>query len=366
MSGGRRRRTGRARVAALALLLLAACATSDPGPPLADDAAAAPSPHALAQPRVPRDDPPPPAEPVPVAAAVPPVVPPAGPRPPAAPALEFVKPVECSIDGIVVAPSGEPVRDAQILVQLDVTMPMPRTVRACTGADGRFRVAAPRDRPVVLRVVTPTSPPHGFRHPVEKVRLEAGGAKDLVVRLRAGETIAGRVVDADGNAVAGLRLRTRVPRAMSSGAYIAAETATSADGSFAFDGLPSGFATLVEDRPEGYVTEHVLLDTEQVPTGTGALLVRRMPLGIVTGRVEDATGRPFAKSTVVLARKGAALTVEARTDADGRFRANVAVPGRYVVRLRVATQSGHADRHLGEIDAPAADERTFVAPAVRD
>jgi Carboxypeptidase regulatory-like domain len=350
MSGGRRRRSGRARVGALASLLLAACATSPPRPPLADDSPPtfAPPPHALSAAPALRAAPPPPID--------------RGPSD--APASEFVKPGECAIEGVVLAPGGTPVEGANVFVRTRPGWPIPRTIRARTGADGRFRVAVAPETHAELCFVTPTSPPHGFRHPVEKIRVDAGGAKDLVVRLRAGETVAGRVVDAHGDAVEGLRLRTAVPGAMSSGDYFAAETVTSPGGWFAFDGLPAGFATIVEDRRADSVAEHLLLDAAQVRTGTAALLVRRLPVGVVRGRVEDATGRPFAKSTVVLARKGAALKVEARTDADGRFRASVAVPGRYVVRLRVATQSGHADRDVGEIDAPAADERTFVAPPV--
>lgn len=350
MSSGTAPRPRGVRAGVAALLLLAACATpaSDTAAVREEPSGAAPAPHALALPRQAS------------ASYV------AGARAYSAPALEFVRTDECAVEGVVVLPDGEPCAGAQVLVQTDVTMPMPRTVRACTGADGRFRVAAPRGRPVELRVVTPTSPPHGFRHPVARVRVPAGGATDLIVRLWTGETIAGRVVDAEGAGVGGLRLRTAVPRAMSASDYVAAETTTSADGWFAFDGLPSGFATIAEERPYGTIAEHVLLGVERVPTGTTTLLVRRMRVGVVAGRVADAEGRPVAKRTVVLARKCEALVVEARTDAKGAFRAGVATPGRYVVRLRVATRSGHADLEMGEIDAPCAGEGSFVAPAASD
>lgn len=355
MSEGRGPRATGACAVTLAALLLSACAATVAAPqPAADSPPTdAPAPHALARPRALRVEPTEPSVP-------------AAPAAPAAPAFEFVKPDESAVDGIVVAPDGEPVAGALVLVQTDVTWPMPRTVRACTGSDGRFRVAAPRDKRAVLRFVTPKEPRRGFRYPVERVQVEAGGAKDLIVRLRAGETIAGRVVDGDGHGVAGLRLRTGVPPAMSSGDYVAALSATAADGSFAFDGLPSGFATLVEERADGSVAEHALLDAERVPTGTDRLLVRRMPLGVVSGRVEAAEGGPVAKRTIVLARKGEAFVVEARTDTAGRFSAKVAAPGRYVVRLRVATQSGHWDRDIGELDAPDTAERAFVAPAAGD
>jgi hypothetical protein len=351
MSDGQRPRRRLAQVVAIAASLLSSCATPEPEPRSADDppSAVAPVPHALAQPRALGADPQR-----------------TDARPSGAPALEFVKPGESAIEGRVFAPGGEPVEGAQILLQQDVTGPMPRTVRACTGFDGRFRVAAPRDRPVVLRVVTPTSPPHGFRHPVERVRVEAGGAKDLVVRLRAGETIAGRVVDGDGNAVAGLPLRTRWPPAMSSGDYVAAESVTSEEGSFAFDGLPAGFATIDEEWRAGAVADHVLLDVCDLPTGRTGLVVLRLPVVEVSGLVRDADGAPVAKRTVVLARRGEAFTCEARTRADGSFAARVAAPGRYVVRLRGATQSGHWDRDIGELDTSDAAEREFVAPAPGD
>jgi hypothetical protein len=249
-----------------------------------------------------------------------------------------------------------------VFVQIDVTSPMPRTVRAHTGRDGRFRVAAPPTKPVVLRIVTHTAPAHGFRWPVARVQVPAGGKKDLIVRLETGETIEGRVVDAFGNGIPGLHLRTRVPRAMSAGAYVAAAAVTGLDGSFSLDGLPSGFATVVEVRQSGSVREHVLVDAEDVPTGTTGLRVLRLPVVSVSGRVVDAAGNAVAKRTVVLARKGAALVVESRTDDDGRFVASVAAPGEYVVRLRFATQSGHADRAMGELHTASGYEKTFVAP----
>jgi len=244
---------------------------------------------------------------------------------------------------------------------------MPREVRAFTAADGRFRVAVPPGRPVVLRVVTPTSPPQGFRHPVERVRVPAGGTKDLIVRLRGGASLFGRVVDGNGAGVPGLRLRTAVPRAMSSGAYVPAESVTSADGSFAIHSLAFGSVTIVEDRPRGAPADHHLLGAaDRRPGSTHFFRVQRLPARTVLGRVADADGRPVAARTVVLARQDGELVVEAGTDSDGRFRASVAAPGTYDVRLRFATQSGHVDRDMGEVDASALGEQAFVAPAVKD
>jgi len=314
------------------------------GPTASPPAGSAPAAPALAKPIVAPADATVPAEP--------------GPSP--ASAIESVKPDEVAIEGAVVARDGRPVVNACVFVQLDVTRPIPREIRARTSSDGRFRVAIPRDSPVVLYFVGPESPLS--RYPVTRVGLPAGGTKDLIVRLWHGATIAGRVVDADGNGVARLELRTAAPRVLSIGADVPAETVTSADGSFVFDGLASGLATIVEDRPSAATVVHLLVDASDLRTGSRDLLIKRLPVRTVTGCVNDADGRPVANRTVVLERKGAALVVEARTDATGRFRANVADPGRYVVRMRVATQSGHADLDMGEIDARAPGERAFVAP----
>jgi hypothetical protein len=345
MTRGREVRRQLALAALLAAPLLFVYATIEPTTAPASSSATAA--HVLAKPIASRTDAALPAEP--------------GPSP--APAFEFVKPDEVAIAGTVVAPDGAPVRGANILVQLDVTMPMPRTVRACTGPDGRFRVAAPPKRPVHLIVVTPTSPPHGFRYPVARVRIEAGGTNDLIVRLWTGESITGRVVDAADNAVSGLRLRTQVPKAMSAGDYVAAETTTATDGSFAFDGLPPGFATIVEDWPSGAVMDHALLDVADLRTGTRDLRVQRLATRYITGRVTDPSGKRHAYG-VILRRKGGALVVETRVLQDGSFHANVAAPGTYVVRVRCVTANAVLSEHdVGEIDAASTAEKTLVVPS---
>jgi hypothetical protein len=59
---------------------------------------------------------------------------------------------------------------------------------------------------------------------------------------------------------------------------------------------------------------------------TEGLTVRLEPCGEVIGRVADRAGKPVAKMTVLFVRPENVLTVLAKTDPQGRFRATL-VPG---------------------------------------
>lgn len=182
----------------------------------------------------------------------------------------------------------------------------------------------------------------------QKIELPATGEASAELKLLAGRTLRGRVVDAaGGGAVADARVGI--------GWTLTAAIATSADGSFAL---------VWPEKGESEV--HVLAPgfaRAQRAVGTSEYLDIALDRGVAaTGRVVDADGHSVAGALVsvvasVHENRGQRMSVgNATTDSDGRFRCadlDRAMPHRVVVVAR-----GHA-RLVRKLDAAPKDGATW-------
>jgi len=105
--------------------------------------------------------------------------------------------------------------------------PPSRSRRGVADDGGRFELPAPGHAPFWLLV-------HHPRYLPELLEIRPG-LRQVTVALQRPGTIRGRLLDADGQPLAGVRLRGFCPSAVD-----AAETRTGADGSFRLEGLRPG------------------------------------------------------------------------------------------------------------------------------
>jgi hypothetical protein len=143
------------------------------------------------------------------------------------------------------------------------------------------------------------------------------------IALATGE-VAGRVVDRQGNGVAGATVRIQESR----GNEVLATATSAADGRFVVGGVPVGCRRLVLVEAEGLGRE--FRDDVAIFPGRTTDLgeIRALPGYVCRGRVIDAAGQPVAGVTVLVqAFRHAAgheishlgLNWQIQTDADGRF-----------------------------------------------
>lgn len=181
-----------------------------------------------------------------------------------------------------------------------------------------------------------------------------GPSKDVIdVRLAASTTIAGRVTDAAGHAVAGADVRLGAE--VEDEEEMLARVQTGADGAFRIDGVPAEVLAkhpVVSTRAPGYVQVWTLLDgTDVRPDRVEVTLVRSM---VVKGRILDGAGRPVSDVTIDLPGCDNVFT-----GADGRFETPGTEPGR--LRLAVIPDE-HAPVaiHVGTGDSGTFDAGDIV------
>ena len=136
--------------------------------------------------------------------------------------------------------------------------------------------------------------------------------------------VAGRVVDRQGNGVAGATVRIQESR----GDESLATAKSAADGRFVISGVPIGCRRLVLVEAEGLGREF-RDDVAVFPGRTSDLgEIRALPGYVCRGRVIDAAGQPVAGVTVLVQASRHAggheishlgLNWQIQTDADGRF-----------------------------------------------
>ncbi len=224
--------------------------------------------------------------------------------------LVFVLSSERTVFGHLLASDETPVAGAEVELRFNG-----KTARTSTGSDGRFAltVTTPVELSLAARapgfaaVVVP-----GLAVPPGPGDWDLG---DLLLAADAG--LRGRVVDGDGNPVAGARLL--LLRQTPDG-VVTSQSASDPAGRFAFNALAEGEQADLEVRAEGFVTT---LLPGLASASEGGPLEIVLAAGIrLSGLVLDADGQPVAGalvSAVAGSGEGAGQPRLSATDADGRF-----------------------------------------------
>jgi RNA polymerase sigma-70 factor (ECF subfamily) len=237
-----------------------------------------------------------------------------------------------SISGRVVDPAGKPV--ASCSVQAYSETGDRYTPSDQTKDDGTFCVRGLGTGTYAL-VAHPRSP---VRLLPARVTGIPSGADGVEIRLTAGETIRGRLMDSAGAPVGAALLRA--DELQTSDPWTRAETPsvfTEPSGAFAFEGVPAGryrIVHVVDANALGGIRP--LRGGEDV--ASGAADVRLVAGGVTTisGTVVDEDGRPVASASVTATPVGGGPRCGARTDATGAFTiANTSELVRYSLRARV-------------------------------
>ena len=151
----------------------------------------------------------------------------------------------------------------------------------------------------------------GFRFTPETIELDLVNQTQQTVSFTVADVnsfLTGVVRDEDGNPVAGAQIQARLS------VNEQFSTQSAADGTFSFGPIPGGSYTLTATRI-GFITATRLVVLPDNQTVSSVVMTLEAQSVRITGRVLQA-GEPVSGLTVRLVRP---ITLEARTDADGRF-----------------------------------------------
>jgi protocatechuate 3,4-dioxygenase beta subunit len=296
---------------------------------------------------------------------------------PEEPAVTLNLPPAASLTGIVVTDgAGQPVSGAEIQARRAdgrfQSEDSPLQVPVLSGADGRFRlaglaagqmyeVAAKREgfAPATVPVAAP----------MPAAAQPAAARAPLRIVLHRGAAMAGRVVTAAGEPVAGadLILRPVGWRARSAGL----QAQSDATGHFRFADLGPGFFDLRAKR-HGFAAKVVPgVEIPQAPRTVDLGDVALGPGAAIEGRVTDRRGAPVAEAEVQIecpdffpwAILRAARMEPFATGTDGRFRIEDLTPG---ATCRLSIQhAGHTSAQLPGVKAPTREPLRIELAAAR-
>ena len=186
-----------------------------------------------------------------------------------------------AVSGTVLGPDAKPVASAVVRWGLLASSdPVPETR---TDAAGGFRLVG---MPAALNVLTvmaeglaPSFPP-----------VDAGGDRQLVVRLGRGAEIRGRVVDDAGRPIEGARVSPRITSPLPNGGHVYLDVLavrTDRDGRFLLRGMPEGVTCDVLAAEKSAVRLRPLSASDE-----SVNVVTLLGAGALRGRVVDPAGNP--------------------------------------------------------------------------
>lgn len=214
------------------------------------------------------------------------------------------------VDGVVVDAVGQPLAGATVDSEPREAPPL------VTGADGRFTLTL---RPGATSLHAASS---GGLQALTRVQTAAGQhLKDVRLVVAAQGDLTGRVVDTSGAGVAGVEVRV-----LAEPDFVELATLqTDGSGAFTAVKLPATRAALFARSGNGARARQVGLE---LPLA-GPVELHLSGSASVEGQVVNATGQALANALVELEwSKGLGEpAVRARTDAEGRFRADDLLPG---------------------------------------
>lgn len=274
--------------------------------------------------------------------------------------LEIVLSPGASVAGTVVGPDGRPIAGAAVgRAAAEGELPWTggtSTERTTSDGAGRFELSELPAGPFALEAKA-----KGFAPSVElALDLVAGDAvPDVVLTLRVGGDLAGRVFEKSGGPAA-----HRMVSLMRAGFAEPQATTCDADGGFAFHGLEAGTwqvmalpADMDGDDQEDFLSNMLMTKVEIVEGETAWVELGNAPVDPVhvTGTV-TAAGEPV-EATISFVPESENVLGElslARSEADGRFSVQLKKPGPYLVSV----QGGGGEARFTLV-VPAAEEHTI-------
>jgi protocatechuate 3,4-dioxygenase beta subunit len=248
-----------------------------------------------------------------------------------------------TLEGLVTTPEGVPIPKFEVRAEQDgvaIWAAGDSTTESIESEDGSFRLPGMRAGQWRVRASAPGRALSDWS-PVTLPR--ADGSEPIVLVLPPEALAEGRVLDPDGNPVAGATVRQErdLMQTMAAAAGDEGSDAarTDADGAFRLGGLTAGSVSLVAMHPD-FVES--LVEAVEVAAGAVAsdVVLRLRVGGVVTGEVFGAEGKPAGGAMIILTDAKAMIPTMFKAEPDGTFRRESVKPGRYQVTAMI-----------GEIDA---------------
>jgi large repetitive protein len=269
--------------------------------------------------------------------------------------VEVVLQAAGQITGQVVDDAGRPVDAFRVSAQpkpqegFGMRMVMPPRLQPFAGTDGRFTLEGVSEGTYAVTA----SAPERADGTVSNVKVEAGGTTDVGrVRLSAGGTIRGSVVDLTGTPIpaANIFVRSGGRQFFSFGAPD--ETTSDSSGAFEIKGVKEGTHEVVANHPQ-YAEGRVAVEVDAAKGPAEAKIVMSQG-GRIEGSVRkrDGSGIPGQYVQVMAGRGGGPMSGPnlMATSAEGTFVVEHVAPGQTTVTLMSRSGDRFSSSQMRDVD----------------
>jgi len=227
------------------------------------------------------------------------------------------------VTGTVVDPNGRPVANASVFA------PSLAVSDVVTDAQGRFKLRCPsimRQRPVESQYLLVRSRERNLAAVAE---LDRADTENLTVKLAPGVVLAGKVADAQGEQVPGLRVFLHFWPQQTGMPLPDEPLQLGPDRRYEIRALPFGYRFSVNAMADGYGREYVDANTGEAVNGRMELPPMALKVADldIRGHVIDEEGRPVPKANVLCHGRGQPQLLKVMADDQGRFVFHGVCPG---------------------------------------